>query len=145
MVDRWGSDEVDRPCGAPGDRWYGNADLTPDTAARDIAIYREACAKHGREPSRIPIRKDILVCESRAEAELAGDALVGGGLPRLRSRAVAYVGDPATVAEQLSVYADLGFTDIIIRTMAPLPAELGPDAADRSVELAGQVRALLQR
>jgi hypothetical protein len=37
----------------------------------------------------------------------------------------------------------LGFTDIIIRTMSPVPPELGPDAMDRSVELAGEVRARL--
>jgi hypothetical protein len=37
----------------------------------------------------------------------------------------------------------LGFTDIIIRTMSPIPPELGPDAADRSVELAAEVRAHL--
>jgi alkanesulfonate monooxygenase SsuD/methylene tetrahydromethanopterin reductase-like flavin-dependent oxidoreductase (luciferase family) len=125
-----------------GDCWYGNADLTPETAARDMAIYREACARHGREPVRIPIRKDILVCESRSRAEKAGDALVSAGYRGFGRTAVAY-GDPAGVAEQLSVYHDLGFTDIIIRTMVPLPAELGPDAADRSVELAGEVRALL--
>ncbi|MBV9660825.1 MAG: LLM class flavin-dependent oxidoreductase, partial [Acidimicrobiales bacterium] len=125
-----------------GDCWYGNADLTPDTAARDMAIYREACSRYGREPVRIPIRKDVLVCESRPEAERAGDALVAAGYRGFDRDAVAY-GDPSSVAEQLSVYGRLGFTDIIIRTMAPLPGELGPDAATRSVELAGEVQALL--
>lgn len=125
-----------------GDCWYGNADLTPATAARDIAIYREACARHDHEPSRIPIRKDVLVCQDRSEAEKAGNAMVEAGYRRFDRAAVAY-GDPASVAEQLSAYGDLGFTDIIIRTMAPLPAELGPGAAARSVELAGEVRALL--
>jgi alkanesulfonate monooxygenase SsuD/methylene tetrahydromethanopterin reductase-like flavin-dependent oxidoreductase (luciferase family) len=133
-----------------GDCWYANADLTPETAARGISRYREACARHGREPSRIPIRRDVLVCESRSEAERAGDALVAAGYREglwpssmaLDRAALAY-GDPAGVAEQLSVYRDLGFTDIIIRTMAPLPAALGPDAALCSVELAGEVRTLL--
>jgi alkanesulfonate monooxygenase SsuD/methylene tetrahydromethanopterin reductase-like flavin-dependent oxidoreductase (luciferase family) len=55
---------------------------------------------------------------------------------------VAY-GDPASVAEQLSVFKELGFTDIIIRTMSPVPPELGPDATERSVELAADVRSLL--
>ena len=41
------------------------------------------------------------------------------------------------------MYRDLGFTDIMIRTMVPLHGELGPDAAVRSVELAGEVQALL--
>jgi alkanesulfonate monooxygenase SsuD/methylene tetrahydromethanopterin reductase-like flavin-dependent oxidoreductase (luciferase family) len=126
-----------------GDCWYGNADLTPETAARDLAIYREACARHGREPSRIPIRKDVLICESSREAEKAGDALVAAGYRGFDRAAIAY-GDPVGVAEQVSTYGDLGFTDIIIRTMAPLPPELGPDAGARSVELAGEVQSLLR-
>ena len=125
-----------------GDCWYGNADLTPETAARDLGTYREACARHDREPVRIPIRKDVLIAESRAEAERAGDALMATGYRGFARGAVAY-GDPAGVAEQLSVFGGLGFTDIIIRTMQPLPPELGPDAASRSVELAGEVRSLL--
>jgi alkanesulfonate monooxygenase SsuD/methylene tetrahydromethanopterin reductase-like flavin-dependent oxidoreductase (luciferase family) len=118
------------------------ADLTPETAARDITVYREACLRHGREPSRIPIRKDVLICESRSEAEKAGDALVAAGYRGFDRRAVAY-GDPAGVAEQLSVFGDLGFTDIIIRTMLPLPDEPGPKSAVRSVELASEVQVLL--
>lgn len=125
-----------------GDCWYGNADLTPETAARDLDIYREACSRHDRTPVRLPIRKDVLVTERRADAERVGDALVDAGYRGFDRRAVAY-GDPDAVAEQLAVYRDLGFTDIIIRTMAPLPPELGPDAADRSVELAGEVRSRL--
>jgi alkanesulfonate monooxygenase SsuD/methylene tetrahydromethanopterin reductase-like flavin-dependent oxidoreductase (luciferase family) len=125
-----------------GDCWYGNADLTPDTAARDIEIYREACARHGRQPIRIPIRKDAFIAESRAEAERVGDALVAGGYRGFDRKAVAY-GDPETVADQLSAFGDLGFTDIIIRTMSPLPPDIGPEGASRSVELAGEVRALL--
>jgi alkanesulfonate monooxygenase SsuD/methylene tetrahydromethanopterin reductase-like flavin-dependent oxidoreductase (luciferase family) len=125
-----------------GDCWYGNADLTPETAARDIGIYREACVRHDRQPARIPIRKDVFIAESRAEAERAGDALVADGYRGFDREAVAY-GDPASVADQLAAFGDLGFTDIIIRTMAPLPPEIAPDAASRSVELAGEVRSLL--
>jgi alkanesulfonate monooxygenase SsuD/methylene tetrahydromethanopterin reductase-like flavin-dependent oxidoreductase (luciferase family) len=125
-----------------GDCWYGNADLTPETAERDIGIYREACARHDRQPVRIPIRKDVFIADRRAEAERVGDALVAGGYRGFDRSAVAY-GDPESVAEQLSVFGDLGYTDIIIRTMSPLPPEIGPDGASRSVELAGEVRSLL--
>jgi alkanesulfonate monooxygenase SsuD/methylene tetrahydromethanopterin reductase-like flavin-dependent oxidoreductase (luciferase family) len=127
-----------------GDCWYGNADLTPDAAARGMETYRDALARHDRRPPRIPIRKDVLIADNRAEAEKVGDALVKAGYRGFDRRAVAY-GDPATVAEQLAVFGDIGFTDIIIRTMAPLPSELGPDAAVRSVELAAEVRKELAR
>ena len=125
-----------------GDCWYGNADLTPDTAARDIDLYREACARHDRVPVRIPIRKDVFIAEEQAVAESVGAALIAKGYRGFDRGAVAF-GDPDTVAEQLSVFGDLGFSDVIIRTMAPLPPEVGPDAATRSVELAAQVRARL--
>jgi len=122
-----------------GDCWYGNADLTPETAGRDMAVYREACARHGRSPVRIPIRKDVFIAEDRAEAEKVGDTLVAAGYRGFDRGAVAY-GDPESVAQQLSVFEELGFTDVIIRTMSPIPVELGADAADRSVELAAEVR-----
>ena len=83
-----------------GDCWYGNADLTPETAARDIALYREACARHGRTPARIPIRKDVFIAEDRAEAERVGDALSPAGYRGFERGAVAY-GDPESVAQQL--------------------------------------------
>jgi alkanesulfonate monooxygenase SsuD/methylene tetrahydromethanopterin reductase-like flavin-dependent oxidoreductase (luciferase family) len=125
-----------------GDCWYANADLTPETAHRDIEIYQEACARSGRTPVRIPIRKDVFIAEDRAEAEKVGNALVAGGYRGFDRQAVAY-GDPDSVAEQLSVFGALGFTDIIIRTMSPLPARMGADAAARSVELAADVRSRL--
>ena len=125
-----------------GDCWYGNADLTPDTARRDMEIYQEACARSGRAPVRIPIRKDVFIAEDRVEAEKVGDALIAGGYRGFDRRAVAY-GDPESVAEQLSVFGALGFTDIIIRTMSPIPSRMGADAAARSVELAAEVRSRL--
>jgi alkanesulfonate monooxygenase SsuD/methylene tetrahydromethanopterin reductase-like flavin-dependent oxidoreductase (luciferase family) len=123
-----------------GDCWYGNADLTPETAALTLAAYREACAAHGRDPVRLPIRKDVLIAEDRAEAEKLGDSLIEAGYRGFERGAVAY-GDPESVAEQLSAFGDLGFTDIVIRTMSPLPG--GTAAAVRSVELAGEVRSRL--
>jgi alkanesulfonate monooxygenase SsuD/methylene tetrahydromethanopterin reductase-like flavin-dependent oxidoreductase (luciferase family) len=125
-----------------GDCWYGNADLTPDTARRDMEIYRGACARADRTPVRIPIRKDVFIAEDRADAERVGDALIAAGYRGFDRQAVAY-GDPDSVAEQLSVFGTLGFTDIIIRTMSPLPPPMGSDAAARSVELAAEVRARL--
>ncbi len=125
-----------------GDCWYGNADLTPSSARQLIELYREACARHDREPVRLPIRKDVFVAEDRAVAERVGDALVGAGYRGFERAAVAY-GDPDTVAEQLAVYGEIGYTDIVTRTMGPLPADVGPDAAARSVALTGEVRARL--
>ena len=117
-----------------GDCWYGNADLTPSSATRALSAYREACERHGRTPVRVPIRKDVFIADSRKEAEQVGDQLVQSGYRGFDRKAVAY-GDPESVAQQLAVFADLGFTDVIIRNMT------GPvETAVRSVELAGEVR-----
>ena len=116
-----------------GDCWYANADLTADSARECLGHYREACARHGREPVRLPIRKDVFIAETNAEAEKVGGALMAAGYRGFERGAVAY-GDPERVAEQLAVFGELGFTDVILRTMtAPLEASV------RSVELAGEV------
>ncbi len=121
-----------------GDCWYANADLTPDRAREAIDRYREACARHDRHPVRIPIRRDVLIADRAADAEEVGDALIEGGYRGFERSAVTY-GDPAQVAEQLAAYGEMGFTDIIIRTMT---AE--PTTAVRTVELAGEVRTRLR-
>ena len=59
-----------------------------------------------------------------------------GGQPR---GAVAY-GGVDDVAEQLAVFGELGFSDVIIRTMAGVPQ----DEAVRSIELAGEVARALR-
>ncbi len=121
-----------------GDCWYGNADLTPVTAATTLSIYLDACARHHREPTRIPIRKDVFIAETEGEATKIAAPLMAAGYRGFDRSAVAY-GVPDSVAEQLAVYGQQGFTDIIIRIM-PGPV----DAMVRSVELAGEVRARLQ-
>lgn len=120
-----------------GDCWYGNADLTPATARTCLDIYRDACGRLDRTPVRLPIRKDVFISEDGAAAERVGDKLVEAGYRGFDRAAVAY-GDPPTVAEQLSVYGELGFTDIIIRVMTASSEE-----TVRTVELAGEVQRLL--
>ena len=119
-----------------GTCWYGNADLTIQSAAEAIDLYREACAHHDLRPTRIPIRKDVFIDEDRVEAERVGNSLVDGGYRGFERGAVAY-GDPQSVAEQLAPFGELGFTDIIIRTMT------SGQSGVRTVGLVGEVRAIL--
>ncbi len=70
------------------------------------------------------------------EAERVGDSLVDAGYRGFERGAVAY-GDPQSVAEQLAPFGELGFTDIIIRTMTR------GESAVRTVELAGELGAIL--
>jgi alkanesulfonate monooxygenase SsuD/methylene tetrahydromethanopterin reductase-like flavin-dependent oxidoreductase (luciferase family) len=99
-------------------------------------LYREACARHDRRPARIPIRKDVHLAEDRAEAEALGDSLIQAGYRGFERGAVAY-GDPQSVAEQLAPFAELGFTDVIVRTMTR------DESAVRTVELLAELRTIL--
>lgn len=100
-----------------GDCWYANADLVRRTARELLDVCLEACGVHGREPVGLPIRRDVFIAESRTEGERVGDALMHCGYRGFSREAVVY-GDPDNVAEQLFAYGQLGFTDVIIRTMS---------------------------
>jgi alkanesulfonate monooxygenase SsuD/methylene tetrahydromethanopterin reductase-like flavin-dependent oxidoreductase (luciferase family) len=65
-----------------------------------------------------------------------GDSLMHTGYRSFERGAVAY-GDPQSVAEQLAPFQDLGFTDIIVRTMTR------GESARRTVELTEALAALL--
>lgn len=121
-----------------GTGWYGNANLTPTTAAAKLASYREACATHGRTPYAA-VRKDVIVADTAAAAAALGDPMVAAGYRGFPPESVAY-GDPAQVAEQLAVYGELGFDEVVVRQMAAVPQ----DVALRSCELLGEVRRLLR-
>jgi alkanesulfonate monooxygenase SsuD/methylene tetrahydromethanopterin reductase-like flavin-dependent oxidoreductase (luciferase family) len=102
-----------------------------------MQTYLDACERLGREPGRMAIRKDVFIAESHDAATEVGDELIAAGYRGMGRGAVAY-GDPDSVAEQLAVFGPLGFTDVIIRTMAvPQPAAVA------SIELSGRVRELL--
>jgi alkanesulfonate monooxygenase SsuD/methylene tetrahydromethanopterin reductase-like flavin-dependent oxidoreductase (luciferase family) len=122
-----------------GDGWYADAGLDQDLARTEMAGYLEACARHDREPGTMALRKDVFVAEDGAHAERLGQGLIDAGYRGGMRRGAVAFGSPAQVAEQLSPFAELGFTDILIRTMNGIGQ---PDAV-RSIELAGEVRRLL--
>lgn len=116
-----------------GDAWYGGPGLTPDTAAAQLDIYLGACADAGVDPRPI-VRKDVVVATEPGRARGAADELLARGYRGLGPDQVV-VGTPAEVAESLSGFAALGFTDVICRCMAvPQPLAL------ETIELLGEVR-----
>lgn len=119
-----------------GDVWYANADLTLADARAQFDRYREACARHGRTP-RATIRRDVLVAETDAEAEALARPLLDAGYRGFPPEAVVH-GSPATVAEAFAAYADLGFEQVVTRSIT-VPQE----AALISIAGLGEVRRLL--
>lgn len=92
--------------------WLASPGLTYDQAASAAALFAERCQVYGREPAAIAIRRDIYVADSAAEAETVRGSLAGY---RGLDPGALVVGDPERVAAEFRRYADLGFTDVIVR------------------------------
>jgi alkanesulfonate monooxygenase SsuD/methylene tetrahydromethanopterin reductase-like flavin-dependent oxidoreductase (luciferase family) len=122
-----------------GDAWYGDAGVDPRNARVQMAEYVAACERHDREPRRMLKRTDVFIADDDAESTRVGQGLIDAGYRGGMSRDCVAFGDPEHVAEQLAVYDEMGFTDVIIRTMAAVPQR----QAVRSIELAGEVARLL--
>jgi alkanesulfonate monooxygenase SsuD/methylene tetrahydromethanopterin reductase-like flavin-dependent oxidoreductase (luciferase family) len=116
-----------------GDPWYAEPGLTVEAAAERMAIYRERCAHHGTSPARVPIRRDVFVAATDAEAERVVGPVLAAGYRGMMPEALAY-GSPGRVAEHFARYAELGFTDVIVRQMSVPQAD-----ALRSYELLGTI------
>ena len=119
-----------------GDAWYGGPDVTPSRAGEMLEIHRSACEQHGRDQRAI-VRKDVIVLRDADRARRLGHQLVDAGYRGMPRDALAY-GGVEDVAEQLSPFKDLGFSDVIVRCMT-----IGQPDALETLELCGEVRSLL--
>ena len=99
-----------------GDAWLGSPGTTLAETRRQLDWYREACAAHGRDPERIALRRDVYVGESVAAARAAMRPYVERGYRGFDPEALV-IGDVSAAADQLAAYAELGFTDILIRNI----------------------------
>lgn len=99
-----------------GDAWLGSPGTTLAETRRQLDWYREACAAHGRDPERITLRRDVYVGESVAEARATMRPYVDRGYRGIDPEALV-IGDVSAAADQLAAYAELGFTDVLIRNI----------------------------
>lgn len=118
-----------------GDAWYGSVQLSPDELATTVARYRERCAAHGTTPSCFPVRRDVYVGVDDADVARVVDPVVASGY-RGMDPAALVTGTVSQVVDQLGRLGDLGFTDVIVR-------QLAPDQSDAlaSIERLADVRA----
>jgi alkanesulfonate monooxygenase SsuD/methylene tetrahydromethanopterin reductase-like flavin-dependent oxidoreductase (luciferase family) len=121
-----------------GDGWLANADLVPDDAGAQARTYLERCSVHGRIPTAIAVRRDVHVADDLADALAARDRAVAAGYRGFRPEALV-AGDVETVVETFRGYAELGYTDVLVRHFVD-----DQTAVLRSLELLGEVRARLQ-
>jgi alkanesulfonate monooxygenase SsuD/methylene tetrahydromethanopterin reductase-like flavin-dependent oxidoreductase (luciferase family) len=101
-----------------GDGWLGNADGVPDAARAQAQHYLERCAAHGHTPSAVALRRDVHVGADAEDAERVAGPIVRGGYRGFHPDAFVF-GSPAQVAEQFRAYGEMGYTDLIVRQLAP--------------------------
>ena len=96
------------------DGWLAIPGLTFEKAREQAAWYLDACAKYGKKPTAVAIRRDIYVGESSAEADAVGQAMVKAGYRGFDPAALVW-GSVSEVVEEFRALAPLGYTDIIVR------------------------------
>ncbi len=103
-----------------GAAWYATPGVTAAELEPLADRYRAACDRSGTVP-RIMLRRDVLVLGDGHRARRLGADAIATGYRGMSARQVV-IGDPASVADQLRVFADLGVDQIVIRTMGIDPA-----------------------
>jgi alkanesulfonate monooxygenase SsuD/methylene tetrahydromethanopterin reductase-like flavin-dependent oxidoreductase (luciferase family) len=100
-----------------GDAFLIGPEATVPEVTRLIEIYRDACARHGCDASRIAIRRDVHVGADETDADrVAGPVLARGY--RGFDPSAPVVGSPAKVTDAFAQLHELGCTDVIVRHLA---------------------------
>jgi alkanesulfonate monooxygenase SsuD/methylene tetrahydromethanopterin reductase-like flavin-dependent oxidoreductase (luciferase family) len=100
-----------------GDAFLAGPEATLPEAARLIDEYREACARHGRRPAAIAIRRDVHVGADDAQARAVAEPVLARGY-RGFDPAATVVGGPGRVSEAFAALGELGYTDVVVRHLA---------------------------
>jgi alkanesulfonate monooxygenase SsuD/methylene tetrahydromethanopterin reductase-like flavin-dependent oxidoreductase (luciferase family) len=119
------------------DGWLGNADGVPERARAQAATYLDRCRTHGRTPTAVAIRRDVHVGADAADAERVAGPIVRGRYRGFHPDAFVY-GDVEHVAEKFRDLAEMGYTDVIVRQLAPEQSD-----AIASIERLADVRELV--
>ncbi|NJN50739.1 MAG: LLM class flavin-dependent oxidoreductase [Gammaproteobacteria bacterium] len=99
-----------------GDGWLADPGSNLTACRARMQVYREACARHGRKPTAVAIRRDIYVGASSGEARATTEPHVAKGYRGFAPDAL-LTGDVAQVAAGLAALRELGFTDVIVRNI----------------------------
>jgi alkanesulfonate monooxygenase SsuD/methylene tetrahydromethanopterin reductase-like flavin-dependent oxidoreductase (luciferase family) len=117
--------------------WLGSPGLTRQQAADSANLYRQACAEHQRSPSALALRRDVFVGSTSQQARRVVRPYIDQGYRGFSEDALLF-GSAAEVADSLARFAELGFTDIIVRNLS---ADQGECLA--TIERLAEVKALL--
>ena len=93
--------------------WIASPGLTFAEARSQAEFYRERCAAYGKEPGAV-LRRDVYVGASPAEAEAVLQQALSRGYRGIPAEAL-IAGAPDQVAEQFRSFAQIGYTEILVR------------------------------
>jgi alkanesulfonate monooxygenase SsuD/methylene tetrahydromethanopterin reductase-like flavin-dependent oxidoreductase (luciferase family) len=100
-----------------GDAFLIGPEAVPSEVGELIDSYREACARHGKTPSTIAVRRDVHVGADDADAKRVAGPILDRGY-RGFDPAAPVVGGVERVADAFAELGALGCTDVIIRHLA---------------------------
>jgi alkanesulfonate monooxygenase SsuD/methylene tetrahydromethanopterin reductase-like flavin-dependent oxidoreductase (luciferase family) len=100
-----------------GDVFLAGPEATPADARRLIDEYRARCDAHGRNPTRIAIRRDIHIGADATEIARVVQPIIDRGY-RGFDPAALVVGEAATAGDAFAELATMGYTDVIVRHLA---------------------------
>jgi alkanesulfonate monooxygenase SsuD/methylene tetrahydromethanopterin reductase-like flavin-dependent oxidoreductase (luciferase family) len=118
-----------------GDAFLIGPEAVPGEVGRLVEEYRAACARHGRTPTTIAVRRDIHVGADDADAQRVAGPILERGY-RGFDRAAPVAGGVDAVAAAFAELGAMGCTDVVIRHLADDHAEVLA-----SFERLGDVRA----
>ncbi|MEM9621185.1 MAG: LLM class flavin-dependent oxidoreductase [Pseudomonadota bacterium] len=97
--------------------WLASPGLDLRSAADQLNQYQQACAEHQRAPAAVAIRRDVFVGATSQEAAQFKQHYMDKGYRGFSEDAL-MTGSVAEVADQLSEFAALGYTDVIVRNIS---------------------------
>jgi alkanesulfonate monooxygenase SsuD/methylene tetrahydromethanopterin reductase-like flavin-dependent oxidoreductase (luciferase family) len=100
-----------------GDAFLIGPEATPNEVRELVSAYREACARHGRMPTRIAVRRDVHVGADDADARRVTGPILDRGY-RGFDPAAPVVGGVEQVAAAFADLGAAGCTDVIVRHLA---------------------------
>lgn len=131
-----GVDKALRRAADVGDAWYTNPHHTPAQLEEPMRTYESFCDAAG-STARTVMRKDVLVLEDGNRARALGAEILANGYRGMQAENVV-IGGVGEAIEQLSVFADMGVSEVAIRCMS------GDDSvALATIECCGEVRRAL--
>ncbi len=97
--------------------WLASPSLNVAEARDAMNLFQQACAEHSRTPTVCGLRRDVFVGATSQEAAQVKAHYLQQGYRGFSEDAL-LAGSVEEVADELGRYAELGYTDVIVRNMS---------------------------